>query len=207
MIRQDGDINPEEIASYFMDCATAELNTLKYCNIDEFVENESIDNAQIHKFNECYSNITTLLGHISGMCEHPDYISLCPRNTVRRYCQGMSFKNSIYYLQILPWIEYFDSNSLIILTSEEFYTNTAETMDTLTRFLGIRSINWNSITKNTFNINHISTSNGFEIKQTESSSYPPLNLNDRKKLNDFFTPYNVKLSEILGNSKYLWNDD
>ena len=97
-----------------------------------------------------------------------------------------SLLSSLYIYKVKVWLELFDREQILILKSEDFYSNPAQTMEQVYDFLGLP--------------NH-------SLKQypkINGGAYNPADEKIRTILRDYFEPYNQQLEEYLG-MKFNWS--
>jgi hypothetical protein len=85
----------------------------------------------------------------------------------------------IYLEQIQAWRKHFSPESMLILTSEGFYSEPSKAINQVTDQLGL---------------------SGWQLKDTKkynSSPYPEMDARTRKRLVEYYQPYNEKLFEYL----------
>jgi len=85
-----------------------------------------------------------------------------------------------YIEHILLWSKNFKRDNMLFINSEVFYSNPRESIQQVEKFLGISS--WELK----------------EYRKYHSGKYAPLDSATRKKLNEFFKPYNHRLYDFLG---------
>jgi len=97
------------------------------------------------------------------------------------YLQNYSYLyRGVYIHQLRDWLKYFDREQLMVLESEGFFGNPTQTLEQIYDFLGVSDFGL----KNFKNYHH--------------AQYPPMISEIRKKLSDYFFPYNRELFEYLG---------
>ncbi|PPT08393.1 putative deacetylase sulfotransferase [Geitlerinema sp. FC II] len=85
------------------------------------------------------------------------------------------------YIEFLKhWFSIFPREKFLILQSEDFYSNPAQSLEDVDNFLGIP----------------VSTLSSY--KKHNAGSYSPIDPGDRKYLSDFYKFYNKELEELLG---------
>ena len=107
----------------------------------------------------------------------------------------MEFKNSdykksyvakgFYAKQLKKWFEHFEKKQIFITTTEELDNNPNIVLEQIFKFLELPN----------FSIK--------EIKRHKKSKYPKMNENVRKKLLNYFEPYNEELFELI-NQRFDW---
>lgn len=86
----------------------------------------------------------------------------------------------VYLEFIREWLKVFSREQLLVLASEEFYQNTAATMEKVLTFLGLPA---HSLP---------------EYETFNAGKYSPISESMRRRLSDFFQPHNRRLEEYLG---------
>ena len=107
----------------------------------------------------------------------------------------MEFKNSdykksyvakgFYAKQLKKWFEHFEKKQIFITTTEELDNNPNIVLEQIFKFLELPN----------YSIK--------EIKRHKKSKYPKMNENVRKKLLNYFEPYNEELFELI-NQRFDW---
>jgi len=92
-----------------------------------------------------------------------------------------------YYDQLIRYLEYFDSNNLLILNSEHFFNDTINALMKIFEFLDIKT----NLDEVDLQPKHVSKN---KIKVDEEVY---------KYLNDYFLPHNKKLYDLVGEN-YNW---
>lgn len=90
----------------------------------------------------------------------------------------------IYVKQIKRWLSFFPREQMLILSSDDLRHNPQEVMDRVFAFLGLPSY-----TPKKFTDGH--------------RRYRPMNPKMRKRLSEYYRPYNQQLEELLG-MKFNW---
>jgi tetratricopeptide (TPR) repeat protein len=93
--------------------------------------------------------------------------------------------SSLYYYQLKAWMEYLPREKFLILKSEEFYSHTAASMEQVFSFLGIPAQQLK------------------EYSKVNVGSYKQVEPTIRKKLVEYFQPYNQQLEEFI-NLEFNW---
>jgi len=86
----------------------------------------------------------------------------------------------IYVDQLKRWFEYFPREQFLILKSEDFYSKTPEVYQQVLDFLNLPKFELNS------------------FKAYKMRKYSSISEETRKKLADYFRPYNEQLYQLLG---------
>lgn len=189
-------------------CAKNEIGIMDYCELKSIEYNLT----SLIKFEECVERTTrTTLRNHTACAEDVDISPLCLPFETRNFCRAFGMiRNGIYYYQLKSWLDEFGDN-LKIVSSEEFYSNTAAVMDEITEFLGLVPFNWSSIVKNAYNVVNLnsvtasrtnaSNTSGFGLTigslVAGSSSNPTIPDDIRNVYTKFYSHYNERLAEIL----------
>ena len=88
-------------------------------------------------------------------------------------------RHGIYCDYLENWLKFFQKEQILILNAEDLKKNTSNILNTVFKFLEINN-------ENIENLAHIS-----------ARKYPKMNEVTRKRLIDFYKPYNKKLNELL----------
>lgn len=121
-----------------------------------------------------------LSGELEKMRADPNYYSF-------NHQHYTYLSRGIYVDQLQAWMELFPRNQFLILNSEEFYANPAATLKQTLDFLGLSP--WDLGDYPPYNIGEC----------------PPMSNQIRKKLANYFIPYNQKLSDYL-QVHWNWSD-
>jgi hypothetical protein len=93
----------------------------------------------------------------------------------------------IYVNQLKPWLDLFPREQMLILSSEDFFCNPATTVNQVFEFLNLPP--WNLQDYQTYN---------------RGRYHYPMAPDTRRKLDDYFAPYNQRLYEYL-NMNFDWD--
>lgn len=88
--------------------------------------------------------------------------------------------SGIYIDQLKRWMEYFPREQFLILKSEDFATQTSSIFNETLKFLGLPEFELT------------------EYEKIHSRNYEKMNPDTRKKLIEYFKPYNEQLHALLG---------
>ena len=100
-------------------------------------------------------------------------------NSGRNYPHRAYIKSGEYFEQIKPWLELYPKENFMFIKSEEFNKNTSLVYNEVLKFLRLHP---------------------FELKKYEKirkREYEKMNPDTRKKLTEYFKPYNQRLSKLL----------
>ncbi len=87
----------------------------------------------------------------------------------------------VYLPQIRTWLDHFDRSQLLVLRSEDMYTDVQGVVDQVSAFLGLAP-------------HPLPTTKPFNASHRKSSVPEPV----RQELADFYAPHNAQLEEFLG---------
>lgn len=91
-----------------------------------------------------------------------------------------------YARHLKLWFKHFDRSQMLILKSEELYTNPQREMAKVWRFLELEPIKLK------------------KFRKYQSLTYDPMSKKTHKWLTNLFKPHNRELAEMLGDDKWLW---
>ena len=202
----------------FKKCIETDLEMLKYCDLDEFVNNPSLTSA-LALYN-CYRDFSKRIGDLSratnsNECQEGPFAHLCLSSEISKNCVSHGASNSVYFAQIFEYFEIFPVENVKVVKSEVFYEETGKVMEDIGNFLGVSEFNWDDVTEKAYNIinpNSMAAGNlqivtegtkGLQIGAGETSDYPPLDTKDREELIALFRPYNIALSKLLNDTSYI----
>ena len=109
---------------------------------------------------------------------NPDFENFVAHNIIR---------HGIYADYLEHWLEIFNRKQILILNSDDLKKLTKETLGHVFNFL---------------NISNCDITN---TSQVNVGKYPPMNKSTRKKLIEFYKPYNQRLNKLLG-TNFNWNN-
>jgi len=108
------------------------------------------------------------------------------------YFQSYVFR-SLYHDQLNRWLRLFPRQTLMVIQSEAFFENKAETMDEVAEFIGLETFDFRAASQ-LHRSWDAGTSNAGEVPQ----DYPQIDNTTRRMLVDFFEPYNQQLYCLIG---------
>jgi len=114
------------------------------------------------------------------------------------YYQSYVFR-SLYHDQLHRWLRLFSRQQLMIIQSERFFKNEADTMNKAAEFLGLEPFEFQSADQLQRSWD-AGANNALEMPQ----AYPAMDDATRRILTDFFEPYNQQLYRLIGED-YGWN--
>lgn len=103
----------------------------------------------------------------------------------RSYYWYSHLEAGIYIKHLKRWMELFPKNQFLIVKSEDLFKNTTTTYNKALQFLGLSYYKLP------------------EYKKFKERKYEKLDIDLRKKLNDFFQPHNEQLYKFLGRD-FAW---
>lgn len=92
----------------------------------------------------------------------------------------------IYCYQIENWMKYFKPNQFLVLNAQEMIKNPQDIMNRIGTFLGIGELR-------------------IKQKVINSRAYPAMNVKTKRRLKEFYEPYNQRLYKFLGRD-FGWNN-
>jgi len=114
-----------------------------------------------------------------------------PARMFRTYCQSSILLNrGIYIQQIQNWLKYYPLEQLLIITAEDFFKNPKAEIRKILRFLEL-TVEDDFLQDMTV---YAASDRGGEVIRPET----------RRRLENFFRPYNQQLQEFLGRS-FHWS--
>ena len=202
--------NPVDRAySHFMMSKTAGLE--KECTFEEIVRREMDEIPELLAAHErgflstvgdpksCYSTID---GNPICVAKHEQG---SPKRKIRDdldlrdyYFKSYVFR-SLYHDQLHRWLRLFPRQQLMIIQSERFFENEADTMNEVVQFLGLESFEFQA-SEQLQRSWDAGARNDLEIPQ----DYPTLDDATRRILADFFEPYNQQLYHLI-DEDFGWN--
>lgn len=96
-------------------------------------------------------------------------------------------RHGIYHTYLKKWLELFSKKQIYVVDSKDLHDNTQETLDDIFKFLEIPPVNIPDTSK--INV----------------GKYSKMDTLTRRRLLDFFSPFNDKLNYLLG-TKFHWSD-
>jgi len=103
-----------------------------------------------------------------------------------RYMHYSYQSRGLYIEQVQRWFESFPQEQILLLKSEDFFSNTAAVMHEVHRFLGVKEIEVKTLTRH------------------KSFPYPKIDRDVRRRLLEYFQPYNQKLYDYLDRD-FCWS--
>ncbi len=107
------------------------------------------------------------------------------------YYQSYVFR-SLYHDQLHRWLRLFPREQLMIIQSEIFFENTAETMNKVVEFLGLKPFDFEEANQLE---RRWDAGAGNALKMPQN--YPTMDDETRDLLADFFEPYNRQLYRLI----------
>jgi len=114
------------------------------------------------------------------------------------YRQSYVFR-SLYHDQLHRWLRLFPRQQLMIIQSESFFENAADTMNEVVEFLGLEPFEFQAADQ----LRRIwATGSGHVFDRPQN--YPAMVVATRRLLTDFFDPYNQQLYRLI-DEDFGWN--
>lgn len=185
-------VNYPSIASKILDLfPKIKLIILLRNPIDRAISSYYHENKVICKFKQIPSNIITTLEKIEIILKKlPDLLLLEPSILNSYKDEDIEYilddvllphlLNSLYIYYLEQWLIVFPKEQLLILKSEDLFTNPTATMKQVYNFLNLPEYQLS------------------QYRNSNPGSYPPINPELRRQLVEFFHPYNQRLEESLG---------
>ena len=129
-------------------------------------------------------------GNEEEICIH--YSLVGTPNIIDDVCGEVRVGVSVYYIHIARWLRTFPMSSFHFVKMEDLMAQPYAVVKGIWSFLDIPPIE-----EEKFKMN---------IQPSYSKTYPKLLPATEKALADFYKPYNVKLSQLLKDDRYLWQD-
>ena len=129
-------------------------------------------------------------GNEDEICIHRSLVH--PVNAFGNNCGEVRLGVGVYYVHISRWLRTFPNHSFHFVRTEDLKVHPYAVIKGIWKFLDIPPINEVRFTK--------------DYRSSNSSSYPKLLPETEQALTDFYQPYNVMLSKLLKDDKYLWID-
>jgi hypothetical protein len=122
-----------------------------------------------------------LQGEYEKLMQNEDYFSY-------NYMHYSYIKRGLYANQLKTWFNLFPRDQFLILKSEVFFTQSAQTFQQVLNFLELPP--WEP--------------KKFQLFNTRTERSTSLSPQIRRELKQYFCPYNLELSELVGSS-FEWN--
>ena len=114
------------------------------------------------------------------------------------YIQSLVFR-SLYHDQVHRWLRLFPRQQLMIIRSESFFDNEADTMNEVAEFLGLEPFDFHGAGELQRRWD-LEAGNVYEMPK----EYAAMDDATRKLLTDFFEPYNQRLYSLI-DEDFGWN--
>jgi N-acetylgalactosamine 4-sulfate 6-O-sulfotransferase len=101
---------------------------------------------------------------------------------------------------IADWLSVFSRDQMLILRAEDYYSNITGTLSDVYQFLEVPPLSHERMD----DINHSKPIN--TLSQNHDRSKENMMPKTRSLLTRFFKPFNIRLAELLGDSRFLWNN-
>jgi len=202
--------NPVDRAySHFMMAKRA--GQVKECSFEEIVRKEMEEIPELLAAHErgfhnpdgdskaCYSTVDgtpiRVAKHQRGL---PEMIIRDDMDLRSFYVRSFLFR-SLYHDQLHRWLRLFPRQQLMIIQSEKFFENVADTMNEVAEFLGLEPFEFHADNR---------LQRSWDLGATNVSELPkdyaPMDDTTRRLLTDFFEPYNQQLYRLI-DEDFGWN--
>lgn len=120
--------------------------------------------------------------------------------------------HSLFILQLENWLKYFSPEQILIVKSEDLYTNPTSVMNRVTTHLHLPAIDWTEIVKDKYNVglresqrrSNRGKEAGIIREAGGGQSRHHMTERIRDDLEEFFEPYNTRLGEYMGLEGSPW---
>ncbi|XP_051959335.1 carbohydrate sulfotransferase 15-like [Xyrauchen texanus] len=141
------------------------------------------------------------------VCESLQMFDVCLQHASLRACVYNSTLNNamsvrvqvgLYVMYVLDWLSVFSREQLLLLRLEDHASNPSRSMNRIFRFLQIGAVSrqrQREITKRS----------AANTRRTSDRSLGPMRAVTRELLEQFYAPFNQKLSEVLQDDSFLWD--
>lgn len=144
-------------------------------------QTEFLNKNEILSFEEAIEQEPSMLeGEFEKLMNDEKYVS-------KNYPHRAYLRSGIYVEQLKRWFDYFPKKQFLILKSEDFSQNPSTAFKEILEFLNLPDFEL------------------LEYKKLHGRSYQKMNPNTRRKLIDFFKPYNEELYSLV-NKNFNWED-
>lgn len=126
-----------------------------------------------------------------NQCRSGNRSALECANLTKASSKGVGYRLfiSLYYVHLLKWLQFFPKDQFLFLRTEDISPNIC---NKVINFLDLKPFD--------------ETCKLLQEKQNEQKEYPPMLPETRTLLSEFFQPFNKKLVELTGDSRFLWED-
>lgn len=161
--------------------------------VDRAISSYYHQNQVICEFKQIPGNITDTLEKLTTILKKlPDFLLLEP-SIIKTYQNEYTIDdvllphllNSLYIYYLERWLVIFPREQLLIVKSEDLFSNPSATMKQIYSFLNLPEYQLS------------------QYRNSNPGSYPPIDPELRHQLVEFFHPYNQRLEEYLG-MKFNW---
>lgn len=108
------------------------------------------------------------------------------------YSRYSYLARGIYVDQLQTWMSLFPKEQFLILKSEDFYGDPVTALEHTSKFLNLAELETHEKKKR------------YKLHNYNTTPYPKMNPNTRKRLVEYFEPHNARLYDLLG-MNFGWN--
>ena len=108
----------------------------------------------------------------------------------------------LYYIHVQTWLTAFPADQLMVVRLEDYSQNTAKVLQDIFTFLGVRHISPEAIENSIM----MSTAQRANNNTKSYQRHGDMLSETKTMLADFYRPWNIKLAELLGDERYLYEN-
>ena len=146
---------------------------------------------EIKRLNKCIANKNNSL--FECVSENTFQPSECGR-------VGYGLGISIYFVHLVKWLQFYPKEQFLFLRTEDININTDRFLSTITNFLGLDPVSPQLAEQwlgRRANVQTLVAADPRKIQMWNRT---------RTLLEGFFRPFNAMLAELMGDQRFLWND-
>lgn len=118
-------------------------------------------------------------------------------------CYVLTLPQAVYYHSITLWMRHFPRDQLLFLRMEDLAHNATDMAQQVFSFLGLSPPSPRVLHAVAQQAQLRANANFLLSRAPEATTMWP---ETKALLKDFFAPFNIKLAELLGDTRYLWKD-
>ncbi|XP_051523864.1 carbohydrate sulfotransferase 15-like [Myxocyprinus asiaticus] len=132
------------------------------------------------------------------VCLQHASLRACVYNSTLNNAMSVRLQVGLYVMYVLDWLSVFSREQLLVLRLEDHASNPSCSMNRIFRFLQIGAVlkqRWREITKRPAS----------NTRRMSDRNLGPMRPVTRELLEQFYAPFNQKLSEVLQDESFLWD--